>query len=265
VGMILSFFLLLIKLALVLLVALFINRFFKFESEYLNQAEKAMGQGVDWLRERHLNLKANLEALATLLALIIFVNWYAELEYKFITSMGEGLLDFVRHESWSNVIPVLDSITRLLVYLLVLIALNRFLKLQVQALTRIDKWLYDFMDRLILSHGGLFELVSKTVMTLIVAMIVNYHAQIGFIPLNWLQDKTVATLGLEGLGEGSAARRAHKRCLKEMETFKMSQSLMTNAMITAEADGRSEAAIAFRDKLDNLKERVQACEQMQGI
>ncbi|MDH5637780.1 MAG: hypothetical protein OEZ04_04760 [Nitrospinota bacterium] len=249
-----------IKSAFVLLALLFVNRFLKFDYGKINLIEEAVGKVVEWFREHHLSLKANLQAAAGMVALALFVNWYAELDNGTLNSVGGDLKDLVRGESWNNIIPALDSLTRIMVYMIMLIALNRFFRLEIELITRIDNWLYDYLDRLILSHGGVFELVSKTVMTLIVAMTVNYHAEVGFVPLTWLQKQTVATLGLEGLGEGSAARRARRRCQGEQSMYEMRANLMRNAMFMAEAEGRTDAAIAFRDKLDNLAEQAKSCQ-----
>jgi len=248
------------KSAFIILSLLFVNRFLKFDYGKINYVEDSLAKVVEWFRTHHLSLKTNLQAATGMLVLAMFVNWYAELDNGMLNSVGDDLKGFVRGESWNNIIPALDSITKIMVYMMMMIALNRFFKLEIEIITRMDNWLYDSLDRLILSHGGLFELVSKTVMTLIVAMTVNYHAEVGFAPLTWVQKQTVSTLGLEGLGEGSAARRARRRCQGEQAVYEMRANLMNNAMFLAEAEGRSEAAIAFRNKLDDLAEQVRSCQ-----
>ena len=251
--------LILFKSAFILLTMLFVNRFLKYDYDLINRVEEASGRAADWLKAHHLSIKSNLYALASLVALALFVNWYAELDNELLNSAGDELRGLARGESWNNIIPLLDSITKLSVYMLMVIALNRFFKADIDIITRIDNWLYDFLDRLILSHGGVYELVMKTVMTLVVAMTVNYHAQIGFVPLTWLQGKTIAALGLEGLGEGSAARRHKRHCQRQAEILKMRLGLMTNAMLKAESEGRPDAAVSFRNKMDAIIEEAREC------
>jgi len=252
---------LLFRLFIVLLAVLFINRYFKFGYGPINHAEETLGRGVDWLRAHHLNIKANLQAAAILLAVAMFVNWHEDIGNEFLTGLGEGLIDFVRREGWNSLIPVIETTTRILTVLIILIAVNRFLKLDVDILSRLDRKLYDFLDSLILAHGGLFELVSKAVMTIILAMTVNHHANIGFPPLSWLENRTAVSLGLEGTWERSAARRERQRCLKDKELSETRAGVLNNAIARAEGEGRTEEVLALRGKLEKLAaEQSEPCE-----
>ncbi|MDH4183059.1 MAG: hypothetical protein OEV92_02465 [Nitrospinota bacterium] len=252
------------KSFLILLTLLFINRFLKFDYSWVNYLEEAIGKATDWFKAHNLNLKNNLYAIATFLGLAILVNWYAELDNPVLNAVGWEILGFFQSDAWSNLIPALDSVTKILIYAIMIVALNRFFRLKVEVVERLDHWLYDVMDRLILSHGGAFELITKNAMTLLVAMLVNHHAQIGFVPLTILEQKTVWALGLEGLGEGSAARRRRKMCEREREMFQMRVDMLSNAMFTAEANGEAEAAVRLRNSLDNVRDEASDCQAQLG-
>jgi len=247
------------KSALTLLCLLFVNRFLKFDFNIVNHIEAAAGRISDWFHAHHLGLKNNLIAAGGFLALALFVNWYAELDSPILNGLGEGALDLFRIESWDGAFSAADNAGGLMIYAIMVVALNRFFKLNIGVVDYADRWLCDFLDRLILSHGGILDLVSKYAMTLALAMMVNHYGRIGFTPLTLITDKTVAALGLEGMGEAAEARRAQKRCQRDKAMFETRAKLLTNAMLAAEAEGRTTAAIGFRDKLDALNEKAIEC------
>ena len=249
----------LFKSLLILLSLLFVNRFLKFDAGLLNSAENAAARMADWLRTHHLEMKTDLKVAAGFLALGLFVNWYAALDNRFLNAVGDRALDIFRLESWNNVIPAMDSAGRILVYSIMVIAMNRFFKLGIGVVDSLDRRLCGILDGFLLSQGGLWSSFSKNAIALAIAIMVNHYAQIGFYPLTYVTNNAVAAMGMEKLGEGSESRRLRKYCEKERENFLLRENLLMAAISIAEAEGNSEKALLLRGNLEELYNEETIC------
>lgn len=248
------------KSLFILLTLLFINRFFAYDIKLINFVEKKIGAMADWCRAHSLNLKTTLTSIAAIVFLGMFVNHYADLDNEYLYLIEYELRDLFSGKSWNNVGMFIDSGTKVLIYSVMLISLNRFLKLDIEIVTKVDTLLTDFLDNLILSHGGVFELVSKNFMMLIVAMLVNHHGNIGFVPLSMLTEKSIQVFGLEDVGRSQARNRARNKCKSLNDLLETRIGVLTYAMTKAEITGDYEKAIAYRNKIDSISAEMQVCE-----
>ncbi len=250
------------RLFIVVMILLMVNRWFRFSNVYLDRLEKRLDQWAVDLTDRFRLWAPVARNGFYFVVAVMLGNHYAQLDLPVVTSLGEWFWDTFLNHDFESAKEIALTVVKATVVVLFLAGVNRYGRLDIGLLNRVDRWLDELGAFVSFRMGNIPSVARNGVSLLAVAVWLNSWAGFNLPILDQIEAfarSTFADVASPRSVEVSVGR-VRSACEKERAALESRIFTLRNRGAMQEAEGNDDEAQETYRKADRLQSELRTCD-----